>query len=160
MSKLFQWPDWRKETVPQWQMGRLISYQSENSPSYREMWPEKWAMRAMFEQIQQWVSGRCSLTVTCIQRGRLVLGQMHIRCYYWHMRRGFGMGLGLGVVVGLSMATYVILPLWRTISWTPVREGHKQTWGRQNKKGGNKYTDDMIKWVNDYVKLVKIKQRK
>ena len=28
----------------------------------------------------------------------------------------------------------------------------------KKKKGGNKHdTDDMIKWVNDYVKLVKIK---
>ncbi len=31
----------------------------------------------------------------------------------------------------------------------------------KTKKGGNKHdTDDMIKWVNDYVKLVKIKQTK
>lgn len=46
-----------------------------------------------------------------------------------------------------------------------MREGHKQTWGgRQNKKqkkGGNKHdTNDMIKWVNDCVKLVKKKKKK
>lgn len=68
-------------------------------------------MRAMFEQIQQWVSGRCSLTVTCIQRGRLVLGQMHIRCYYWHMRRGFGGSGGVinGNVCNTTFVAYDLL---------------------------------------------------
>jgi len=31
---------------------------------------------------------------------------------------------------------------------------------KKHKKGGNKHDiDEMIKWVNDYVKLVKIKQK-
>lgn len=159
MSKLFQYPHWSKKTktkqcrsdrqvniIPVREEQPLISRDAEVS-----VWPEKWAPLEKSHVLTEWISSsewvRCGPTVTCFQRGRLVLGQTPMRCYDSKLAHALRGGVG-GVEGDLSMGTYVILPLWRTISWTPVREGHKQTWGRQNKtkKEGRKQT-----WYRWYV---------
>lgn len=75
-------------------------------------------MRVVFEQGYPTVSeggGRRGQVVTCIQRERLVFRpDAHKVLLLAHAQRA-GLGWG-GKVVWLSMGTYVILPLWRTIS--------------------------------------------